>query len=195
MNEKSNADELGLIFRALRFASRKHAGQVRKGAERAPYINHPIAVAYYLVTEGNITDPAVLAAAILHDTVEDTDTSEEELREEFGDEVASLVMEVTDDQSLPREVRKQLQVEHAPAKTAGATQIKIADKLANITDITHSPPPEWSRKRVADYLDWSERMVDRLNARNERLETLYRNRLEAARRLLEHREHDTKSPD
>lgn len=147
------------VLQALDFAARKHRLQRRKDAEASAYINHPIAVALVLVDEGRISDEVHLVAAILHDTVEDTKTTFEELDEKFGAEVTSLVREVTDDKSLPKERRKELQVEHAPGSSPRAKQLKIADKIANIRDIVASPPSDWSVERKLDYLRWSERVV------------------------------------
>jgi guanosine-3',5'-bis(diphosphate) 3'-pyrophosphohydrolase len=146
-------------FRALAFAARKHTTQRRKDAEQSPYINHPIAVAAALAEAGGVTDERLLVAAILHDTVEDTETSFAELEEAFGSDVAGLVREVTDDKSLPKAERKARQVEHAAHATPRAKQLKIADKICNITDVTDAPPHDWSAARRAEYLDWAESVV------------------------------------
>src|SRR5688572_24694240 len=105
-------EDLPLIFKALEFASVKHRDQRRKDKEASPYINHPIALAAVLNREGAVSDPVVLAAAILHDTLEDTATTVEELRAEFGGKIAGIVAEVTDDKALKKEERKRLQIEH-----------------------------------------------------------------------------------
>jgi guanosine-3',5'-bis(diphosphate) 3'-pyrophosphohydrolase len=174
-----------LVLRALDFAARRHADQRRKGGEGAPYINHPIRVAYYLARLADVRDDTLIAAALLHDTVEDTETTIEELRREFGERVASLVAEVTDDKSLAKETRKQLQIEHAPEISQAAAQLKIADKLCNVEDIANAPPSGWSLERRSEYLSWTERVVDRLPSRNPRLETVYRETLARARADLD----------
>ncbi|MFP4373087.1 MAG: HD domain-containing protein [Spirochaetaceae bacterium] len=176
-------DEAGisLVLRALEFAARRHTRQRRKGGHRAPYINHPIRVAYYLGTLAGIEDPRIIAAALLHDTVEDTDATIEELRDEFGPTVAGIVAEVTDDKSLDKHVRKELQVEHASEASWAAAQLKIADKLSNVEDMATAPPPGWSTDRLAEYLSWSERVVTRLPDPHPALMEAYRRMLAEAR--------------
>jgi guanosine-3',5'-bis(diphosphate) 3'-pyrophosphohydrolase len=148
------------LLDALDFAARKHRDQRRKDAGASPYINHPIAVAHVLATEGGVTELDVLVAAVLHDTVEDTQTTFAELEERFGPTVAALVREVTDDKSLPKDERKRLQVLHAAAASHGAKQIKLSDKICIIRDLTHTPPPNWSTARRLAYLDWAASVVD-----------------------------------
>src|SRR5688500_16552266 len=123
------------LLRALQFAAGKHRDQRRKGSARAPYINHLIDVAGILAEVGGVDDPTVLQAAILHDTLEDTETSVTELQREFGPDVAAIVAEVTDDKSIPKAERKRLQIEHAPALSNAAKQLKVADKISNISEI------------------------------------------------------------
>jgi len=147
------------LLRALDLAARKHRDQRRKDADASPYINHPIAVATALAVDGGIGDDVLLTAAVLHDTVEDTNTSFEELHEAFGVQVADLVRELTDDKALPKAERKRLQIEHARQSSPPAKQLKIADKICNIRDITSSPPTEWPLERRLEYLDWSEQVV------------------------------------
>lgn len=144
------------------FAAERHSNQRRKDAEASPYINHPIALAHLLATVGGVEDLNVLRAAILHDTVEDTETTEVEIRERFGDEVAEMVMEVTDDTSLPKQRRKELQVENAPHKSQGAAMIKLADKTCNLRDIATAPPADWPLLRRQEYFDLARRVVDGL---------------------------------
>ncbi len=127
--------DLALLFRALAFAAHKHRDQRRKDAEASPYINHPIALAEVLAGEGGIADVEVLAAALLHDTIEDTDTRFEELEREFGARIAGMVAEVTDDKNLEKSERKRLQVEHAAGISPGAKLVKLADKICNLRDV------------------------------------------------------------
>ena len=122
------------------FAADKHQFQSRKGPESIPYIIHPMQVAYTLISIAEVKDSEILIAALLHDTVEDTETTFAEIDARFGPRVAALVDEVTDDKTLAKEVRKQLQIDHAPHKSTGAALIKLADKLANLRDLSQSPP-------------------------------------------------------
>lgn len=151
--------EVSKVLRAALFAAEKHKNQRRKDAEASPYINHPIALANVLATEGGVTDTDVLCAALLHDTIEDTETTAEELREQFGDVVTSIVLEVTDDKSMPKAERKRLQVEHAPHASMKAKQVKLADKIGNLRDILSSPPADWSLARKQEYFDWAAQVV------------------------------------
>jgi guanosine-3',5'-bis(diphosphate) 3'-pyrophosphohydrolase len=166
-------DELGLILRALAFAAHKHRDQRRKDAGASPYINHPIALADILCNEGGIDDPGVLCAALLHDTVEDTATTAGELGALFGAQVRTLVMEVTDDKSLPKADRKRLQIEHARALSDGAKLIKLADKVANLRDVADCPPAGWTLERRQEYFDWAKAVVDGLRGVHPELETVF----------------------
>jgi guanosine-3',5'-bis(diphosphate) 3'-pyrophosphohydrolase len=138
---------VGLILKAMTFAATRHRMQKRKDAEESPYINHPIALADVLWHQGEVRVPEVIAAALLHDTIEDTKTTRAELQREFGKEVAGIVAEVTDDKRLPKEQRKRLQIEHAAQLSDGARLVKLADKICNLTDILASPPKDWSIDR------------------------------------------------
>lgn len=150
------------LLDAIAFAAEKHRNQRRKDADASPYINHPIALAHLLATTGGIDDIVVLRAAVLHDTIEDTETTFDELAERFGVQVAQVVAEVTDDKALPKERRKELQVEHAAHKSREAALVKLADKTCNLRDVVATPPTEWSIERRRDYFDWAKRVVDGL---------------------------------
>jgi GTP diphosphokinase / guanosine-3',5'-bis(diphosphate) 3'-diphosphatase len=165
--------ELALLLKALAFAARKHRDQRRKDAQASPYINHPIALADVLVNEAGVTDVEVLCAALLHDTVEDTATTPEELREGFGSRVARIVAEVTDDKSLAKEERKRLQIEHAPELSTEAKLVKLADKICNLRDVASAPPAQWDRARRREYFDWAKSVVDRLRGDHPRLEAVF----------------------
>lgn len=169
---------LGLVVQALSFAAHKHRPQRRKDQESSPYINHPIDLAAILVNEAGIDDAVVVAAAILHDTVEDTGTTPEEITLGFGPEIAAIVAEVTDDRSLPKEERKRLQIEHAPKVSFRAQQVKFADKIANLRDLARSPPASWSLERKRAYFDWAIRVVEGMRGRHPRLEALFDDALE-----------------
>lgn len=163
---------IGVLLEALEFASIKHRDQRRKDRERSPYINHPIAVARTLWTAG-VHDETTIAAAILHDTVEDTETTRHELASRFGAAVADVVAEVTDDKSLPKQQRKELQVEHAPQLSTAAKLVKLADKTCNLRDMVESPPHDWSAERRRDYFAWADRVVAGLRGVNAELERAY----------------------
>ncbi len=153
--------KVNFILKALNFSAYKHRYQRRKGDEHLPYINHPIRVAYLVSEIGKVEDPVIIASAILHDVVEDTETSFDELKEEFGEKVASIVMEDTDDKRLEKKERKRLQIENAKDLSYGATIVRIADKIANIMDIVNSPPDDWSYERKKDYLQWAKSVVSK----------------------------------
>src|SRR5688500_4024447 len=140
-------NNLETLLSAASFAAVRHTDQKRKGSRGEPYINHPLEVANLLANVGGVDDYDVLIAAILHDTVEDTETTPEELAERFGKRVASIVAEVTDDKSLPKKRRKELQIEHAPHLSAEAKLVKLCDKISNIRDVVQNPPKDWDLKR------------------------------------------------
>ncbi len=174
------------LLRAAAFAALKHRDQRRKGDHQAPYINHPIEVAALLATVGGVDDLGVLQAALLHDTVEDTDATPEEIEREFGSDVRTLVLEMTDDMSLPSPQRKQEQIARAAGLSHRAKLIKIADKIANVGDIARHPPPDWTVARRRDYFDWTAEVIDRLRGTNAALEASYDEVLRQAREILRH---------
>lgn len=161
---------MGLVLRAARFAAWKHRDQRRKGKGRVPYINHPLDLAYLLWFEGGVSDVTVLAAALLHDTIEDTQTSVQELQGEFGERIAEIVMEVTDEPSLNWRVRKKLQITRARLASPEAKQVKLADRICNLRSMVASPPHGWSMERQQAYFDWSRDVVDQLRGTNAELE-------------------------
>ena len=162
--------DTGLVLQALVFAAHKHRDHRRKDPDHSPYINHLIEVTDLLYRVGGVRDTALLVAAVLHDTIEDTHTSPEEIRAAFGQQVLDLVLEVTDDKSLPKAERKRLQVEHAPNRSLAAKQLKLADKISNVRDILKSPPPDWPPERCQEYLDWARQVVAGLRGSNPALE-------------------------
>jgi GTP diphosphokinase / guanosine-3',5'-bis(diphosphate) 3'-diphosphatase len=166
-------NDIGLIVRAAVFAEKVHRGQTRKGAESHPYISHPLTVAQILTVEGGVTDAATIAAALLHDVVEDCGTLPAELEAVFGSEVRSIVEEVTDDKSLPKADRKRLQVEHAAHISRKAQLVKLADKIANIRDVASSPPDWWDMARRQAYFDWGKQVVDQLRGAHPGLEAVF----------------------
>jgi guanosine-3',5'-bis(diphosphate) 3'-pyrophosphohydrolase len=181
-------NDIALVLKALEFAAGRHRKQFRKGEDKTPYINHPIQVANLLANGAGEKDPVLIAAAILHDVVEDTvDTAEErqklieKIREIFGEEVLLLTMEVTDDKSLEKQERKRLQVVHAPSLSERAKKLKTADKIMNLRDITANPPEDWPLKRILDYLDWTEKVVAGTRGVNKKLEDIFDESLRAAK--------------
>ena len=176
--------DTGLLLRAVEFAAVKHRDQRRKGVDASPYINHPIGVASLIANLGGERNPAVLVAAVLHDTIEDTCTTPEELKSLFGQEVLSIVLEVTDDKNLPKLVRKHRQVEHSPYLSHAAKLVKLADKCLNIRDVSENPPPDWSIERRWEYLDWAEKVVAGCRGSNEALESHFDETLRMAKRRL-----------
>lgn len=168
-----NENPIGLILKAAEFAADRHRNQRRKDADASPYINHPISLANVLANEGAVTDPVVLCAALLHDTIEDTNTTAEELTAAFGQSITDVVLEVTDDKKLDKAVRKQLQIEHARHASKQAKLVKLADKICNLRDIAATPPADWSTERKAEYFDWARSVIDGVRGVHPRLEALF----------------------
>ena len=167
------AEELSLLVRALAFAAGKHRDQRRKDPEASPYINHPIALADVLVNEAGVTDVEVIAAALLHDTMEDTETTAEELDQAFGSRIRSIVEEVTDDQTMKKQDRKRMQIVHAPHLSNQARLVKLSDKICNLRDIVVCPPQGWNLQRRQAYFDWSKKVIDGLRGANPVLEDIF----------------------
>jgi guanosine-3',5'-bis(diphosphate) 3'-pyrophosphohydrolase len=167
--ETDKAKLLSLLFKALSFSAEKHTKQRRKDIDKTPYINHPISLANILAQRW-VIDENVLCAAILHDTIEDTETTVDELQEHFGEKITSIVLEVTDDKSFEKSLRKQKQVEHAASISHEAKLVKLADKIANITDIINTPPADWSTDRKKEYFEWAKAVVDNLRGAHQGLE-------------------------
>jgi guanosine-3',5'-bis(diphosphate) 3'-pyrophosphohydrolase len=172
MTMPSFQENTGLILKAVAFAAEKHRNQRRKDPEASPYINHPIALANLLAAQG-VTQPEVLCAALLHDTIEDTETTPDELEAHFGARIAAIVLEVTDDKNLPKAERKQHQIEHAPHASTEAKLVKLADKICNLSDILTSPPEGWPLERQQEYFDWASRVIDGVRGVHAGLEALF----------------------
>lgn len=173
------------LLEAISFAATKHKDQRRKGVNAVPYINHPIAVAKLLTDVAIVYDLDILQAAILHDTIEDTETTREELLLQFGKEVTDYVIEMTDDKSLPKAERKRLQVVNAPNKSKGAKLIKLCDKICNITDVMNDPPTHWNLERRKEYYNWAEQVVKALDCDNISVVKLFESKIGEAREKLE----------
>lgn len=161
------------LLDALSFAAHKHRDQRRKDPDATPYINHPIALAHLLWHEAQVDDPLVLTAAILHDTVEDTETTPEELEARFGKDVKDVVMQVTDDKTLPKEQRKAKQITKAPNLTRPAKLVKLADKTCNLRDMSNAPPADWTLERRREYFEWAKQVISGLRGTHARLEALF----------------------
>ncbi|MCB1591039.1 MAG: bifunctional (p)ppGpp synthetase/guanosine-3',5'-bis(diphosphate) 3'-pyrophosphohydrolase [Alphaproteobacteria bacterium] len=162
-----------LLAKAIDFAAKKHVAQRRKGENQEPYINHVAEVAYLLAEATSGQDTNLIIAGLLHDTIEDTDTSYSELEENFNKEIADLVLEVTDDKSLQKKERKRLQVENAPKKSARAKMLKFADKISNLRSIIQTPPVDWPREQKVEYFEWAKCVTDGCRGVNDNLEKLF----------------------
>lgn len=149
------------ILAAARFAAERHAAQRRKGHTAEPYVNHLLEVAELLARMMDELDTNLIVAALLHDTIEDVDVTRAEIAERFGEDVASLVAEVSDDKSQPKEIRKAQQIEKAAAKSPRAQALSAADKIANVRSIASSPPANWSFERRVEYVRWARQVVGR----------------------------------
>lgn len=162
-----------ILRRATGFAAWKHDGQFRKGEGAMPYIHHPIEVSAILFEVGEITDLDILQSALLHDTIEDTKTTAEELELYFNARIRGLVLELTDDTTLLKHQRKAMQIEHAPHLSVGAQAIKLADKISNVTDVAFAKPIDWPDERQLQYFDWATRVIDGLRGCNAALEAAF----------------------
>jgi len=165
--------DLVLLARAADYAARQHIAQRRKGERAEPYVNHLTEVAALLAEATGGDDVVLLMGGLLHDTLEDTDATYEDLEQRFGIEVAALVAEVTDDKSLPREERKRLQVETTAGKSRRAKLLKIADKTSNLHGLMTSPPVGWTEARLRDYVVWAAEVVQSCRGLNSRLEAAF----------------------
>jgi (p)ppGpp synthase/HD superfamily hydrolase len=177
-------NDISLLLKALKFAADKHQHQRRKNEWASPYINHLITVSEILWEVGEVRDISIIVAALLHDTLEDTDTCSEELESLFGEKICSIVKEVTDDKTLPKQTRKRLQVENAGHASFEARQVKLADKITNVLDLIDAPPTDWSWERRWEYVVWAEEVINKLRGSNEKLERYFDQVCTTARRRL-----------
>ncbi|XP_002157565.3 guanosine-3',5'-bis(diphosphate) 3'-pyrophosphohydrolase MESH1 [Hydra vulgaris] len=166
-----NKNDIKKLVEAFDFAAKKHSKQTRKNIDKTPYINHPIGVASIISSEAGITDVDILISAVLHDTVEDTNTTFEELEINFGKKIRGIVEECSDDKTLEKDVRKQMQIEKAPFSSYEAKVVKLADKLYNLRDLLINTPVGWSEGRVNEYFIWALQVVRGLKGTNSVLET------------------------
>lgn len=161
--------ESSLLDSAIVFATGKHDGQTRKNAAKDPYIVHPIEVMTILKNCG-VADVHVLCGAVLHDTVEDTETTAEELRQLFGEEICQIVLDCSDDKSLSKVDRKRLQISHAEHISDKPKLVKLADKLSNISNLKSDPPAKWSPEVIFGYVQWGFAVCQHLYGVNEQLD-------------------------
>jgi len=172
------------LRRAAGFAAWKHHGQMRKGEGEIPYIHHPIEVTAILAEIGGVTDFDVLQAALLHDTIEDTETSRDELETHFGCRICAIVLEVSDDKSLAKAARKAKQIEHSPHLSSDAQSLKLADKISNVYDVAFNKPVDWAPQRQLEYFDWASRVVAGLRGCNSALEAEFDRQLAESRGVV-----------
>lgn len=172
-DQPCTAGGIATLIDAMAFAAQKHRHQRRKDVHASPYINHPIELVQVLVSEAGILDTDVLVAAILHDTIEDTETSEAEIVERFGAAIAAVVVELTDDKHLPKTQRKALQIARAPSSSRNARLVRLADKICNLRDVAHGAPVGWSLERCREYFDWARSVVDGMRGTHAQLEALF----------------------
>jgi guanosine-3',5'-bis(diphosphate) 3'-pyrophosphohydrolase len=175
---------LRLVSEAADFAARRHSGQQRKGRGNEPYVNHLAEVANLLSIATDGTDAELVAAGWLHDTIEDTATTREELAQEFGERVTALVVEVTDDMTLPKQERRQKQIVDAPRKSPGTKLIKIADKISNIRARILPQPSQEERDDLIDYVGWAEKVVAGCRGVNAVLDRMFDETVTLARSTL-----------
>ncbi|MBX9944328.1 MAG: HD domain-containing protein [Reyranella sp.] len=176
--------DLVRLARAADYAARQHIAQRRKGERAEPYINHLTEVAALLAEATGGDDAVLLMGGLLHDTLEDTDATYEDLEQRFGPEVAALVAEVTDDKSLPKEERKRLQIDRTPGKSRRAKLLKIADKTSNLRSMVSSPPAGWTEARLRDYVVWAEQVVRSCRGLNAALDAAFDAAHDEAKRRL-----------
>lgn len=182
---QSNSVHLSQRFvEALAYASEKHRFQVRKGRERTPFIHHPIQVTQLLSNYVAAADDNLLCAALLHDTLEDTDATAAELERRFGSQVCRIVQEVTDAKRLQRTEREQCQIDEAPTLSEAAKLVRLADKVMNVHDVGRFPPLSWSVRRRLEYIDWCEAVVYCLRGVNAELEARFAEECHCSRRRI-----------
>lgn len=167
-------DNILKLLKAIDFAADKHKYQRRKGDDNmVPYINHPIQIAKLIAENYGTGNVELLIAAILHDIIEDTETSPEEIEEKFGTRVREIVLEVSDDKNLVKAERKRLQVENSHRISNEAKIIKLGDKICNVKDMINSPPKDWTIERIIEYISWSKNVIKGVKGVNKKLEEIF----------------------
>lgn len=178
------ATDIGLILQAAHFSADKHRDQRRKGSRNTPYINHPLEVAERLNRIGGVEDVDTLVAAILHDTIEDTETTNAELASLFGANVAAIVDELTVDKDPHWTVRKRGEIDGAAHLSAAAKLIKLSDKTSNVADTVSNPPGDWTLQRRRDYLEFARLVADGCHGVNAALDAEFDRVMAEARKKL-----------
>ncbi len=178
--EQIRMNNLTVLTKAVSFAAAKHTLQKRKGDAGEPYFNHLAEVASLVAAATNGEDGNLIAAAYLHDTIEDTDTTYEDLELAFTTDIANLVREMTDDKSLPKEERKRLQIQNALKHTKRCQILKAADKISNLRSLAASPPTDWSTDRRSGYIRWAIEVVEQLKGNNSWLDERFADAVKAA---------------
>jgi len=166
-------DTLNKLIKAIAFAAGKHRDQRRMDVCATPYINHPIQLVDVLCNEAGVSDVIVLCAAALHDTIEDTETTAAELTQYFGQQICTVVLEMSDDCNLCKTERKEEQIRHAPDLSDEAKLVKLADKICNLRDVADNPPAGWSLQRRQEYFDWAKAVIDGLRGIRPGLEKIF----------------------
>ncbi|GMR06035.1 MAG: HD domain-containing protein [Gammaproteobacteria bacterium] len=161
------------LIKAIAFAADKHRDQRRKDVCASPYINHPIQLVDVLCNEAGVSDVNVLCAAALHDTLEDTKTTAAELTQYFGQQICTIVLEMSDDCNLCKTERKKEQIRHAPELCDEAKLVKLADKICNLRDVADNPPVGWGLQRRQEYFDWAKAVIDGLRGIHPGLESIF----------------------
>jgi (p)ppGpp synthase/HD superfamily hydrolase len=175
---------LRLVSEAADLAARRHNGMQRKGRGSEPYINHLAEVANLLAAATDGADAELVAAGWLHDSIEDTETTHDELAQKFSERVAALVVEVTDDMTSPKDRRRQQQIIDAPKKSPGAKLIKIADKISNVRARILPEPSLGEREDLIDYVAWAEKVVAGCRGGNVVLDRSFDDTVKLARSTL-----------
>lgn len=175
--------DISSLMSAIVFSARKHKNQRRKGSGNIPYVNHPLEVANLIAQTVGATNIALLAAAVLHDTLEDTRTTPDEIDQQFGKEVMVLVLEVSDDMSQPKFIRKSKQIETAGSLSDEAKIIRIADKTCNILDMLKTKY-HWGNSQKREYMRWAKDVVKNCEGVNKKLEGEFENALYCAQEIL-----------
>jgi (p)ppGpp synthase/HD superfamily hydrolase len=182
--ERVLRDHVALVTRATAFAGRRHAGQIRKHTTGEPFLSHLAEVAELLATSLTEPDAHLVAAGWLHDAVEKADVSEQELEARFGPFVAELVIEVSDDQSLPREERRRLQVVETPGKSDAARMLKLADKTSNLRALAANAATAGSRDNLLEEIAFAEAVAAACEGLNRALDDAFSEAVAAARSSL-----------
>ena len=161
------------LLTAATLAATWHAQQTRKGSNREPYVNHLLDVAALIAAHVDEPSTDLLIAALLHDAIEDQGISPEEIEVRFGSRVLALVQEVSDDKTLPKAVRKQLQIEKTAHKSHDAKVLTLADKISNLTSLAQNLPADWDSLRLVEYVEWARKVVDQLRGTSAALEVRF----------------------